>query len=373
MHRPLIALCPVLALVLFISGLATAADEDGQEKPPPPPVRHVYDVSELVRGSLVDADTSAVMPPTELSSTRRLQGRSSSNQGQRAEATPLQSRLDELSKLIQFQIDPTSWRDAGGVGGSIIAYDTQFIITTTAANHAQIVELLAELQKQAERCVRIRATWAALSEDELRSVLKPPAAKGEGDAGTRTVDLAAVERIKDAVRYRAELNTLNGQRVNVTAGRARSVLTELDPVVGTAAAAVDPTFDLVLAGAALQVRPTLSADGAAVTLDLRAVVSRWDPADAPPLKIPQPVASSQPAAGGAAPPPATRAAPPVEVERLNMPVQLLTTAVKIPTGRAALVGGMTADHAAPDDHRPLYLIIEAYASKPTDTPALPKP
>src|SRR5258706_10275216 len=273
MNRPSLALC----ITLCLTGLARAADQDGQEKPPPPPVRHIYDVTELVRLPLVDADTSAVMPPTELNSQRRPSGGGgigSSTAQSRPEPTPLQSRLDELSKLIQFQIDPTSWRDAGGSEGSIIAYDTRFIITTTPQNHAQIAELLAELQKQASRCVRLRATWAALSDDELNSALEPPPANGEANTGPRIINLAAVERSKDAVRYRAELNTLNGQRVNVTAGRARSVLSDLEVVVGTAAAGMEPTIDLVLAGAALQARPALSGDSAAVTLDLRAVISR---------------------------------------------------------------------------------------------------
>jgi type II secretory pathway component GspD/PulD (secretin) len=361
MHHRLQQLFLAVCLAFCISAPARAADQDGQEKPPPPTLRHIYDVTELVRAPLVDADTSAVMPPTELAPRRPQSG--SGNGPPRTEPNPLQSRLEELSKLIEAEIDPGSWGDNGGSEGGIRAYDTQLIITASAPNHAQIAEMLAELQKRAGRCVRLRATWVALSEEELRSALEPIPAKGEVTAGARILDLSVVERIKGGVRYRAEVNTLNGQRVNVTAGRARSILTDLEAVVGNSAVGMQPTIDLVLAGAALQVRPILSADSTAVTLDLRAVVSGWNPADAPPLKVPQPVASSQPA-GSVPPPPVTHAAPPLEIERLNMPVQLLATAVKIPTGRAVLIGGMTADHGTPEDRRPLYLIIEAWASKP---------
>lgn len=366
MHRlnPLI-----LTFCLALCGItpaSRAADQDNQEKPPPPPLRRIYDLTELVRDPFVDTDTSAVLPPTELGVTHQPQARSQSSSQQARDLTSLQSRLDELKKLIQSEIDPVSWRDNGGSEGSMLAYDTRLIITTSAENHAQISQMLAELQKQSSRPVRLRATWAALTDDELKTVLDPPSETNDNNAGVRTVNLAAIDRIKDAVRYRAEINTLHGQRVNVTAGRARSVLSGLEAVVGNGAAALEPTIELVLAGACLQVRPILSADSTTVTLDLRCVISRWDPADAASLKIPQAVATTQSTGAPAPPPPppAIRPAPAVEIERLNMPIQLIATVARIPTGRAALIGGMTADHGPHDDHRPLYLIIEATTATP---------
>jgi hypothetical protein len=368
MHR-LNHLLLIICLALFTGPASTsAADDDSQEKPPPPPVRRIYDVTELVREPSVDADTSAVLPPTELNRNRPQGGGVSGNARQSSQATTPTSRIEELSTLIQSQIDPVSWHDAGGSEGSIRAYDTRLIITTSMANHTQIAQLLADLQKYAGRSVRLRAIWAALTDDELASVQESLPEKGDGNAAVSAVNLAAVDRIKNAVRYRAEISTLNAQRVNITAGRARSIISDLEPVVGNDVAAFEPTIDLVLAGASLQIRAILSADSTAVTLDLRSVISRWDPADAPPLKIPQPVASTKPAAGTTAapppPPPATQPAPAVEIERLNMPVQLLATATKIPTGRAVLIGGMSDDHGPQEDHRPLYLIIEATTAIP---------
>ena len=108
------------------------------------------------------------------------------------------------------------------------------------------------------------------------------------------MDMAAVERVKGAVRNRAEINTINGQRVNVTAGRARSMLSDLVAVVGNSSAAFQPTIDLVLSGTALQVTPVLSADGSMVTLDLRAVLGRWDPPDGAPIRIPNTMVTTQP-------------------------------------------------------------------------------
>ena len=46
-------------------------------------------------------------------------------------------------------------------------------------------------------------------------------AKQKQGRGPRLVEVPAVERLKGAVRFRAEINCLNGQRVNVMAGRAR--------------------------------------------------------------------------------------------------------------------------------------------------------
>jgi len=154
---------------------------------------------------------------------------------------------------------------------------------------------------------------------------------------------------------------LNGQRVNLSAGRARSVLSDVEANVGTDAAAMAPVIDLVLSGAVLNVLPVVSADGSTATLKLRAVTGRWDKADAPPIKLALPVAGSQPSVK---PPPAPP--PPqgtMDLERLNMPVHLVSTTVKMPTGVAVLVGGMTADaepqHA--EDHRPVCLIMEVWA------------
>jgi hypothetical protein len=350
-------LLTVICCVLFsVSPPARGADQDDQEKAPPPLVRRIYDVTELVRVPEVDAGVSAILSPADLSPMRAAQGRSGSGLASTREPATSQGRVEELSRLLQAEIDTNSWADNGGAQGTIRFYETRLIITTSAQNHESIAKFLAELQQQSSRCVRLRATWAALTDEELRSVLEAPQGKTSEGKGARIVNMAALERINGAMRYKAEINALNNQRVNVTAGRARSVLSDLEGIVGNAAAVLQPTIDLVLAGAALQVRPVLSTDSREVTLDIRAVVSRWDPADGPPLKIPQPVASSQPT--GSVAPANVRAAPPVEVERLNLPVQLLATATKVPVGRAVLIGGMTGDSGTTDDRRPLYLIIE---------------
>jgi hypothetical protein len=371
-------------LILGLAAGSGRADEPAQqqgEEKPPPPIRTIYDVTDLVVQPVVEADSSGVVPPTELGGARpRSQG---SGSGFRAQQPPagssLAERVDQLAKLIEESIDPASWRDNGGSDGWIRGYQTRLIVSASPENQAKVATLISDLRQSEGRSVRVRATWAALSEEELKSVLVTGGAAAAGRAGAerpargpRLVDLAAVERLKGAVRFRAEINCLNAQRVNVMAGRARSVLTSLDAVVGTGAAALEPTIDLVLSGATLTVTPVLSGSGAAVTLDVRAVAGRWDKADAAPIRVPAAVASSQPA--GVPPAPPALPGPATEVERLNMPVHVVATAVRVPVGVAALVGGITPADGGEEGQgsqagqegqggRVVYLILEAFGEK----------
>lgn len=336
--------------VYFAAGPLFADEPAPAEKPPPPPVRRIYDVTDLVTPPAVEAESTGVTPPTDLTTPRRSQGSGSGIPPQRPSRPTQGEQVDQLVKLIEESIDPTSWRDNGGSDGWIRGYQTRLIVIASPDNQEKVATLISDLRESEGRTVRIRATWAALSEEELKSVLVPVEKQGRGP---RLVEVPAVERLKGAVRFRAEINCLNGQRVNVMAGRARSVLTSLDAVIGNAAAAMEPTIDLVLSGATLTVTPVLAGNGSAVVLDVRAVAGRWDKADAAPIKLPAPVASSQPAG---APP-----APPTEVERVNMPVHVVATAVRVPVGVATLAGGMTAADA--EDGRPVYLILEVWGGK----------
>jgi hypothetical protein len=354
------------AISLLLLAFATLpsrvpAADDTEEKRPAPVLRS-YDVAELVLRPTADAESSAILPPTELTSgSRSKAGNAPQAFGSRSAAKGQSDDepLDRLIKLIITMIDPTSWRDSGGTEANIYAFENRLIISAIPENHRQIADLLDDLRRTTNRNVRIRATWLLLSDEELQSVTAPPQS-GVPDTGPRTVDPAALDRLKDSIRYRGEVNVLNGVRVNLTAGRARSTLSGLSAVVGNGAAALEPTIDLVLAGVTLQVTPVLSADAASVLLDLRAAAGQWDRPDAPPMKIPQPVASTQPATSP------SPAAPPLKVDRLNMPVHHVATAVKIPTNRPILIAGMT-QHADGDPRRQMYLILEVSAPPPDPT------
>lgn len=353
-----------VALCIFLA--SATADDAQQEKPPAPQVRKIYDVSDLALSSAVDASTTAVVPPTDLSTgrdarsgTRGGGGGGGGLMGNVPKTTTLAERTEDIGKLIQETIEPNTWRDGGTGEGWIRSLGPRLIVQNTAAIHAQTAEFLADLRKNQNRSIQIRATWVALSDDELRSVARPSTAAAKGSLSR--VDLTAIDQIKGAVMDRTEINTLTGIAVNVTAGRARTVLSSLDAVIGNGVAALQPNIDLLLSGTALQLTPVLSPDGASVRIDLRAVESSWEPADSPPIKIPGPVAATQPTV-----PPNSSAVsastPPAEIERLNLPVHYITTSVRIPTQEATLIGGF-ANNAKDLDARHWYLIIEASTSQ----------
>src|SRR4051794_30034462 len=171
-----------------------------EEKPPPPPVRQIYEVTGLVTEPSVDMESVTVLPPTEPGRRAPPTAGSQLAQQSREPATRTR-RLEELVKLLEAMADPVTWRDNGGAEGDIKTYETQLVIIASAQTHAKLTEFLGELRRGRGRSVRLRAIWAALSEYELGSVLRPPE-KVEGRTAVRIVDLPAVERLNGAVRFR---------------------------------------------------------------------------------------------------------------------------------------------------------------------------
>ncbi|MFM1823687.1 MAG: hypothetical protein RI967_1953, partial [Planctomycetota bacterium] len=54
--------------------------------------------------------------------------------------------IEQITEIIQEQIDPDGWRDAGGDTGSIQELNGNLIITNTAKNHREIEGLLSQLR-----------------------------------------------------------------------------------------------------------------------------------------------------------------------------------------------------------------------------------
>jgi hypothetical protein len=370
---------------------AVAPADVEAEKPKPPPVRRIYEVTDLVSMPAFGPEVApGVLPPDRLPGRRERSsagggylmggggiGTAGGRIGPEGAPESTRERVDRLIKLIQDFVATADWLENGGADGRIVAYGTRLVVSAPPAMQAEVGRLLADLRLHELRPVRLRVTWAALSDDELAAVTTATAGaaqaatKGEKAAAApggvgrpyRTVDLAAVEKTKGAVRHRAELNAISGRRAGAAAGRVRNALRELDGVVGSGSAALEPTIDLVLAGAAIDVLPVLSDDGAAVTLELRGSIGRWDAPDAPPIRIPPPVATTRPTVNGTGATPAgapdAGAGVPAEIDRLNLPVHALTATVRIPTGRAVVVGGIDGG-ADKDDPRPVYLIVEVW-------------
>jgi hypothetical protein len=317
-------------------------------------------------------DDSAIVPPTRIGEYRREQARGGGGggggggifaggggeAGGKPAKAPDQERMDTLIKLVTETVDPNSWRDAGGTIGSIRAISGHLIITQTAENQALIADLFIQLRETAARMVRIRATWALLGDEELKSITKAPQGEqGKPASPLHEVDMVALAKLQNVVKLRGQTVCFNRQTVHVSSGRARTVVTEIDALVGEGSAAYEPVSELVQSGATLELTPMLAPDNSTVTLDLKSVVSRWEKPDAP-VALPRATATTQATGGGRA---AGVVAEPVSaLDRLNMPVQSLATTVQLPVDRAVLIGGMTLDPGT-DDVKQLYLIIEASA------------
>jgi hypothetical protein len=206
--------------------------------------------------------------------------------------------------------------------------------------------------------VRIRATWVLLSDDELKSV-----SKSSAGGPLQEIDTAALAKLPNAVKLRGQTTCFNRQTVHITSGRARTVITDVDALVGQGAAAFEPKAELVSSGATLEITPVLSPDNADVTLDLTSVLSRWEKPEAAGSTVrgtattqPSNVAGARPS--GAASEPDVTSEVTATIDRLNMPVHSLATTIQLPVDRAILIGGMTLEPGT-DDSKQLYLIIEA--------------
>ena len=109
---------------------------------------HIYDVRDLLR-----ADHDFLAGPGATTTTTAAPGGQpqalfAASAPSAGPANPYSESVDRLSRLIQDQIAPDSWRDAGGTIGSIHDFDGMLIVVTLPEYHRQIVELLERLRKR---------------------------------------------------------------------------------------------------------------------------------------------------------------------------------------------------------------------------------
>ena len=281
--------------------------------------------------------------------------------------------IDSLIKLMQDMVDPPSWRDAGGSEGSVRQFGSLLIVTQTEENHREIQSLIDGIRKEVgpTRMVNVRADWVLVGPDELRGLVKPAAAGNESarDAGqaaakpsSQEVDRGALDKLwGQTVHYRASVTGFNGQTVHVTSGRGRTVVTGLEPAVGTGVGLFGLRTSLVQAGATLQVTPSVTPDGKSAVLDVRSVVSDWDTPGAP-IKAPAPTTTGPMVEEGRLVKGMAAEAPPVD--RINVLAQQLRTTLRVPLGKPVLVGGMTLEPSPKTaDSKQLYLVVEVTTSE----------
>jgi hypothetical protein len=258
-------------------------------------------------------------------------------------STTREQLVEQILTLIKETVDPDSWRDNGGTVGAVRELQGQLIVTQNKVNHAALASLFKQLRERSARMVTVRANWVLLSPDDLRAVAKPL----DRDPALLRVDRGALEKLKDLVQFQGQVTCFNAQTVHVASGRARTVVTEQTPVVGTEAAAYEPGASVVQAGLLLEVTPVLTPDGLTVMLDVQSVASQWE---------------SNARSGSTTQPAGT----PPAIDRVEMLVQQLRTSVALPTGQPIVVGGLSYDPDEPvgsPGRSQLYLIVEVNGSK----------
>jgi hypothetical protein len=197
--------------------------------------------------------------------------------------------------------------------------------------------------------VRVRAYWLLLSPEHADKFFDGGDAKRDG-AALVPVDPADLRALPaEVVQYRAQTVGFNTQTVHVVSGPARTVVSDVDAQVGTAAVAFDPVVELVRSGLVLEVTPVLAAEGNRVLLDLySAFVDTARDEKAIPVRAfaatqsARPGGSARPADAGAEIEAGMTKADGV-VDRLSTTMQELRTTVQVPLKQPVLVGGMTLD------------------------------
>ena len=295
-------------LALLLSAAAALAQDvaatTDQEPKPPEMILKTYYVSDIIH---VIPDFGETVPRTNLQDMLSCTGYGGGG-GSGALFAPVTtvettiSGTERLKELIERVVRPeAAWESAGGTS-TLEFYDRVGLmaVNTTAQAHAQIEKLLADL----------RAQTVALQVD-VQAVELDPAFAADTFAKGRTQfwtpeDQQALRKAVTRTLGLASLSLFNGQRVWRSTGTHIAYVSDVTPIVvapespappapgatppaesvktdtapqqappqpcpGTA---YDPVISWLVDGLIVDVKPTLSADRATVTMDYRLECSR---------------------------------------------------------------------------------------------------
>jgi hypothetical protein len=271
---------------------------------------------------------------------------------QNEDRSPRAKAIKELCYLIARVVDRDSWMDPWGTGtvGTMVEYGGMLVINQTWENHRQIAALLARTGRRtlASRTVTICATWLALDDKQIAQIVPDAGAK-------RTVPL---EVNPDAIKgleaaYRGETTGLEGQALQIAAGRGQSALVNALPVVSDNVVACQPVINVVFWGAMFEGMAVVATEGNSASINFRSVVTQPKDLGAIPFA---PFTA------------ATATAPvvfPRALDRLDFSVWSAGAIMRVPLGKPILVGGMSGPDAK---GKHLYLVLEMFASKPSQFP-----
>lgn len=339
----------IAGVVMVVAVASMALAQTGAAAMRPSTVTKVYNISDLVEPSHDYPYQSSLLPPSQLKApAQELFGRGrgggggQATFGQPGAAGAASSsggmRAEDLVRVIMKTIDPQSF--VGDRGNSIELFGPGLVVTQTPENHKAIEQLLAQLREEVgagSRLVTVRFRWIMASKGELDSLLVKPDPKATtAPAETApAIDLAAVEKRPNGVRYSAQASCYSGQTIHIASGHARTAIMRYEPVVAQQAPAYNAEATQILSGIMVELTPQVAQDGLTAVLNVRSVVS----------DVPAPTVAA----------PATQPVP----DRLNMLAQQLATTVRMPINKPVLVGGMTLE---PDGHGEdlpqMYLVAE---------------
>lgn len=260
--------------------------------------------------------------------------------------------IEWLTRLFESLVASDSWRANGGLLGAIQVdpIKATLIIEQTPANHGSIARLLSDLRARpaARTMVTTRATWLLIDDKDVRAMqsqarLSPPPG---ATSGPLVVDDATLDRAESYAA--AQTTCFDGQTVSLASQRSWSVVTDVNPVVGTGAVGYDPTTDRATSGATLQITPRLTPDGA-VIVDVHSIVTE--------TKVP----AARPTT---TPPPSPQAEfDKTMIDPLDVATQQIATTTRLPLGKRVIVAGTTLPPSSAGERvgRTLYLVLEVDA------------
>jgi general secretion pathway protein D len=244
------------------------------------------------------------------------QGLNQNGQGG-AKTMTREERVDAIVKLIQETVDPNSWRDNGGQVGAVKELSGQLIVTQTADNQRQLINLLEQLRETRAIQVTVETRFVSVSRNFLEDVglnldfffniqnpnkfseisvtqgsaafTQNPSTGIPGSIGSSatppqslTVTGTYLDKFQVNMLLRAtqasihtsvvtapRVTLFNGQRAWVLIATQRAYVSDLTPVVGNGVVAFSPTIDVINSGVLLDVQATVSSDRKYVTLTLR--------------------------------------------------------------------------------------------------------
>jgi len=262
---------------------------------------------------------------------------------------------DTLRNLIELSVRVGPHQGNWSIDGVSITYaNGLLVVVNTPEAQAATADLLDKYQKAYGKMISVNARFVLMKTATLDAFVRETTGGALVlDAKQRAALLKRAGEANEAVRIVGMARTVafNSQRVNVVAGNEASLVSDLDPLVGTSALAFDPYVSTMVNSTVLDITPTASFDNTSVSMVIRGGVALGDSIRSRDDVAPGAVATSAepPSAedGAARPPrlPGREGAVGIDSAIVELPDQdsvQFNTSAKIPSGGAVLLSGFSA-------------------------------